>query len=119
MKYFLLLIFASNVANADPCIRAPKEHYLKEFSSKSLSVRSEEIQLNSDDLPDYKLTSDEQCGAKGCEGIVYLQTEKGCFADVLLFNGSLRVNQKKKGPYREIQVGTRTYKFNPLRQKYE
>lgn len=120
MKYLIFLFCFNAYAATSSCIEDPKADYQKEFSLPKIeNWKVMEVELKKDQLPDLNITTDEQCGAKGCEGALYLQKEKGCFKRVLFYNGSLKVLPAVGSPMAQIQVGQKIYKYNSRGEKYE
>jgi hypothetical protein len=116
----LIFLFSLNALAAETCIKDPKMDYQKQFGlTKVENWQADEMKLNDDQLADLNLTTEEQCGAKGCEGALYWQKEKGCFKRVLFYEGSLKILTSKNGRLKDIQIGKKIYKYSLLSGQYE
>lgn len=116
----LSLVFLFLSLNCLACVSDLKEDFKKTFDLKTdLQWRIQSVKLNRDELEDFFVTSEEQCGAKSCEGILYLQEKKNCFVNVRLVEGSFSLDSKITGGFHNIKINSRTYRFNRWKNRYD
>jgi hypothetical protein len=119
MKIFILFFLFLGV-DAFACVSDMKSDFKKNFDLKNdLQWKIIPVKLNSDDLEDYFVSSEEQCGGKRCEGIVYLQESKNCFINVKTVEGSFSVEKKRTHGFYDIKINSRVYKFDKWKNKYD
>jgi hypothetical protein len=122
MKVLGLIIYLfSFSALADrSCIKNPLADYQIQFSLPStVQWRASKIELKKNSLGDINLTTEEQCGSRGCEGALYWQKEKDCYERVMIYEGTIAVIAPLGVKFADIEVNGAIHRYNTLRGKYD